>query len=236
MIMGDNTSNEANVKIGEKTIMQSRTSKLLGMDMDSDQKWKTHFNGLVTALDRRLFQIRRVAGHISGKGLKKVADSIWTSKLRYGLQLCTEVRTDESQKKNTDMIRVQKAQNRLMRVLTKTRRMDRTKIGELLEKTGMLSVNQTAAQIKYLEMWKATHNIDYPLKLEMVEGKRSGIATRQSQESKFKEINRTQIGKHSFVGDATKLWNQAPEQIKQAKTVWGVKKEIKKHCKTLPII
>ena len=84
-------------------------------------------------------------------------------------------------------------------------------------------------------MWKVTHVNDYPLKLEMVERKRNGLTTRQSQEAQFKEINRTQIGKHSFAGDATKLWNKAPEQIKNAKTIWSAKRVIKEHCKTLPI-
>jgi hypothetical protein len=93
-----------------------------------------------------------------------MANSLWTSKMRYGLQQCTEVGTEENQKKNTDMKVVQKAHNRLLRVLTRTRRMDRTKIKDMLDKTGMLSVNQTAAQIKLLQVWKITHTNDYPLK------------------------------------------------------------------------
>jgi hypothetical protein len=61
--------------------------------------------------------------------------------MRYGLQLFTEVRTEENQKKNTDLNVIQKAQNRLLRVLMRTRRMDRTKIKDMLDNTGMLSVN-----------------------------------------------------------------------------------------------
>ena len=44
----------------------------------------------------------------------------------------------------------QVAQNKLMRLLTKASYMDQTGTKELLEKTGLLSVNQTAASIKLL--------------------------------------------------------------------------------------
>ena len=46
----------------------------------------------MTALNKRLYTIKRLANHIPRNKLKKVADSLWTSKLRYGLQLCVKVR------------------------------------------------------------------------------------------------------------------------------------------------
>ena len=52
------------------------------------------------------------------KRLKKAADSLWTSKMRYVSQLCTEVWTEDNQKKNTGMNVVQKAQNKILRVLS----------------------------------------------------------------------------------------------------------------------
>ena len=38
----------------------------------------------------------------------------------------------------------------------------------------MMSVNQTAAQIKLLEMWKAKNTEDYPLKIEFQTTAREG--------------------------------------------------------------
>ncbi len=81
------------------------------MDVDADQRWNTHLQRLVRTLDRSLFHIRRLAGQISEKGLKKVTDSIWTSKLSHGLQLISEVRTCEAQSKSTDVHFYQKAQS-----------------------------------------------------------------------------------------------------------------------------
>ena len=71
--------------------------------MDEDQKWTSHYwgkNGLIPALNKKLFAIRRLANHIPREKLKNVVDCLWMSKLRYGLQLCTKVRLTEEERKN----------------------------------------------------------------------------------------------------------------------------------------
>ena len=45
----------------------------------------------------------------------------------------------------------------------------------------------------------------------------------------------TQINQSTFIKDATKHWNIAPIEIKQCKTLFSAKHEIKKFVKTLPI-
>jgi hypothetical protein len=70
MMLGNRNEGEARVEVGGKEIPQSRTTKLLEMNIDRDLKWSTHFNKLEGALDLRLFQIRRVAGLIPKKGLQ----------------------------------------------------------------------------------------------------------------------------------------------------------------------
>ena len=39
----------------------------------------------------------------------------------------------------------------------------------------------------------------------------------------------------TFYSDAARLWNKAPDAIKNSKTLFGAKKEIKKIILTLPI-
>ena len=40
---------------------------------------------------------------------------------------------------------------------------------------------------------------------------------------------------NTFIGDATRLWNKAPNSITNAKSIGIAKKEIKSFCKNLPI-
>ena len=235
MMIGEKEDANMKVKVGDALITRSRSAKLLGMDIDDDMKWKTHMQKLVVNLDRRLFQVRRMVGKISNKGLKKVADSIWTSKLRYGLQLLQEVRTKEEQLKNAGMSLIQKAQNRLLRTLNRKKRIDHVSITDMLESTNLLSVNQLAAQIKLVEMWKSATQEKYPVKMERMRSGENERVTRGSKGIKFKEKKRTTLRKNSFIGDGAKLWNNAPETIRNAKSIDSAKKAIKTYCKTLPI-
>ena len=95
----------------------------------------------------------------------------------------------------------------------------------------MLSINQLQAQIKLMEMWNAKYNNNYPLKIDTQKQTESGITTRGVTNSNFKHINTP----HTCIGDATKLWNEAPEGIKKASSINIAKSETKKYCKTLPI-
>jgi hypothetical protein len=132
--------------------MESKSAKLLGVVMDNDQKWKSHFcgkSGLLSSLNQRFFMVKRMSNHISKNKLCKVVDSLWLSKLRYGLQLCTEVRLTEEHPKKQYMTMAQRLQNKMLRILDGALVSDRksTKLS-----WNMLSVNQIAAQIKLTEI------------------------------------------------------------------------------------
>jgi len=62
--------------------------------------------------------VKRMSNHVSKKRLQRIVDSLWTSKLRYGLQSCTGggVRLTEDKPKNQVVARVKIAQNKMPRV------------------------------------------------------------------------------------------------------------------------
>ena len=73
--------------------------------------------GVISSLNQRLFLIKRFKHQVNPKQLQKVANSIWTSKLRYGLQIYSKVRTQDDIPNNASMEALQKAQNKILRVL-----------------------------------------------------------------------------------------------------------------------
>ena len=120
-----NSKNQSNVprkvRIGNSEVTESSNSKLLGIVIGNDKKWKDHIfgkGGLISTLNQRLFMIRRLSNHLSRPKLIKIAESIWMSKMRYGLQLFSEVRVHEEQTTTMEMSKIQIAQNQLLRVLT----------------------------------------------------------------------------------------------------------------------
>jgi hypothetical protein len=61
------------IKVGDHEILESMSAKLLGVVMDNDQKWKSHFCGkvgLLASLHQRLFMVKRISNHISTKKLR----------------------------------------------------------------------------------------------------------------------------------------------------------------------
>ena len=73
----------------------------------------------IPMLNKRLFLIKRLKNIYTC--LKKVAESICISKICYGVQLCARVRCNEDDVSQGDLKDLQKAQNKLLRFLNKTK-------------------------------------------------------------------------------------------------------------------
>ncbi len=73
---------------------------------------------------------------------------------------------------------VQRAQNKMLRVLDRAQIVDQKSTKRLLEEQNMLSLNQMSAQIKLTKMWKATNDPQYPIKMKTRENQEGGMGTR----------------------------------------------------------
>ena len=92
--------------------------------------------------------LRRLKNSVSQDSTKKVADSIYNSKIRYGLQLTEKIRWTKEDPKDTNSSLLQKAQNKMLRCINNSQLGDKIRTQSMLEKFKMLSVNQMNAQIK----------------------------------------------------------------------------------------
>ena len=70
------------IKIGNQIVKQESSTKLLGIILDDDQKWSSQINKLISSLNSRLFLIKRLNNYISKDRLKKIADSLYQSKIK----------------------------------------------------------------------------------------------------------------------------------------------------------
>ena len=206
----------------------------LGVTINEKENWSTQINekgGVIPSLNQRLYLIRRLKNQLSKERLRKVAESIWTSRLRYGLQLYGKVRQTNEDPLTKDMDNLQLAQNNLLRTLQNVRIKDKVSIDSMLKNQKMLSVNQLQAQIKLTEMWKASNLINYPLQIGK---KTSGTEARNTRSVTMENLNEPKT-LNTFIGDSTRLWNKAPCAVRTAKSIGIAKKEIKSSCKQLPI-
>ena len=80
--------------------MQEKSAKLLGVILDENQQWTSQIKGMggtINSLNSRLYTVKRLSNIISKNRVKRIYDSLYTSKLRYGLQLFGRVRCTEDE-------------------------------------------------------------------------------------------------------------------------------------------
>ena len=226
------------ILIGKEIVIQEKSAKLLGMTFESNQNWTEHIygsGGLLSSLNQRLFFIRRLKNHVGLQALLKISDSLFTSKIRYGLHLLGSVRWLDSDPTNQDLQALQKCQNKLLRVLNGSKISDKVSTKSMLLKLKIKSVNQINAQIKLNEMWKSVNIVNYPIKTNVLVRTEDMAQTRAVTNGHLKEAPITNASQRSFIHDATHIWNKTPLNIKQCKTYSSAKLAIKAFVVTLPI-
>ena len=238
IVNGKQADSDLSVQIGGEQVPRESSACLLGIKFQDTLQWKCHINGkggLQSALNSRLYIIRRLQSHLSKKAVLKIVDGLFTSKLRYGLQLYGKVRTKESDPECNDFKAIQLIQNKLLRSLNGSKIKDMIPTSSLLSKYSMLSVNQLNAQIKLVEIWKALNVDDYPLTVVKQTKDNSRVNTRADTKEKPIEIGKSVLVQKTCISDAIHVWNNAPEKIINSITLSQAKTEIKKFVRQLPI-
>ena len=131
--------------------------------------------------------------------------------------------------------RLQVTQNKCARFLHGSTLLDKINMKTIYKETKLLSVNQINAQIKLVEVWKSLNLKNYPIqwstRSEVM--KRTGLKDSNKPELQVK--GRSHLQTLTFSNDAAKIWNEAPKNIRESKTLVSAKKYIKLFVQTLPI-
>ena len=146
----------------------------------------------------------------------QTADSIFNSKIRYGLQLMGKVRSQsEDGGKQKDSKVIQLMQNKMVRLLNNVKISDKQSTISLFKNVNMLSVNQINAQIKLKEIWKAVNIVECPLKIVKMKDvlPERPLRSKNENESKLLEAGFSELSKKTFMSDRVRLWNKCPSDI-----------------------
>ena len=133
---------------------------------------------------------------------------------------------DEDGGLQKDLKAIQLMQNKMVRLLTNTKLSDKQTTSSLFKKVNMLTVNQTNAQIKLTEIWKAVNNVECPLKITKMKDvlPERSLRSKNEIENNLLEAGISEISKKTFVNDGVRLWNKCPGAIKQSKSLLMAKK------------
>ena len=86
-----------------------------------------------------------------------------------------------------------------------------------------------------LNVWKSQNSDTHPTKWTRRNETDPERRTRAADTNLLNEAHVGKILTSTFINDAAKIWNNAPECIKLSKTVYSAKKNIKMYTATLPI-
>ena len=140
--IGLKESEKLSFQIGEATIEESTSEKLLGAWINNNLSWSKHLRKLEDELHYRLYKLRRIEQVMPKSLLKKVADGIFCSVLRYELAIFCPIRTQENDPKPKCIEGIKVLYHDTMRLLCNSKRKSHTSIESMLEKLGWLSLNQ----------------------------------------------------------------------------------------------
>jgi hypothetical protein len=225
------------ILVGNTIVPKTTSTKLLGVIIDEKQEWQQQIKTLTSSLNQRLFVIRRVQNQLpKEKLLCVVHNSLWMSKLRYGLQLYLKAVLNEDETRSPILKTLQLSQNRMLRGINKSRISDKIRTKSMLKKFDLLSVNQLAVQIKLIEVWKSINVTGHPIKLENYSQHSSDLtATLRPFNRTYNDSAKFKISQSSFHVDAARVCNLAPNSVTASKSIGELKKTSTSYVKTLPI-
>ena len=235
LIINNKTKSMNTIRIGDNVINQEKSAKLPGMQLTDDLQWKEHIGKTINALRKRLFLITRLRNKLNGLSLKRISESLFNSKIRYGLLLCGKVRQFDQDPKQGLLHEIQLIQNKLFRTLNNSTLKDKIRTKNIAQDLNMLSTNQINAQAKLTEIWKILNVENYPQMGIQKQNREGPMLSRAASRGDLLVKGKTELRQSTFINDASKIWNNAPLTIKQSKTISSAKIEIKKFVKTLPI-
>ena len=220
------------LKFQSKKEIEERThEKLLGIWVSNDLKWTQHLSVLEKKLNHRLFTLRQIEQKVPRSLLKSVADGIFMSKLRYGLAIFWPVRLEDEDPHPAAIQGIKVVFNRVLRLLCGTVQENRMSVEKMLKKLGWLSINQMAAEVRLIEVWKALNlNTSLSGMFKKVVG-----PTRAASENRIKLAGNSKLRENSFLNPACKLWNRSPRGLVEAKSEGIARKEIRLFVKSLPL-
>ena len=177
-----------------------------------------------------------MTAHVPNKCLTPLIHGLIMSKIRYALPVFCEVRTTPGDAVSQPMKDLQVQLNTAVRCVQGVKLKDRFPIPELLQTVGVPSVNQLAIQTTLMEVWRHL-NLGLPASCSFVlrDEKSGERVTRKSEKNFLALPQHGGGGAGNFVRNGTKLWNIAPQELRDEKDFKCAKRIIKDFAESMPI-
>ena len=195
------------LKISENvTIISEPCVKALGVNIDTRLTFTEHVSSCCTKAARQLNAFSRISKNLDLKCRKLIFQSFVLSNFTY----CPLVWHFCGKQNNG---KIEKIQERALRILYDDYESECSK---LLDKSGAITMLQSRLNCIILEVFKSIHNANPLCIQDMFEIKKSSYSMRDSSKLVQSKRNTTTFGLRSFTYLGSKLWDDLPNDFKDA--------------------
>ena len=193
--------------VNQKAVKTSdKTEKLLGLQVAPSLDWGLHIEHVTKKLNHRLYLLRRVRDKVPLSKLITVAEAIFVSIIRYGIAVYLKPRLHEDPK-SEDSGKLQKYQNKMLRLLGRKTITDKVSSESLSIKFGIMSVNQLATYHYLMETYNIiNHGSSEKLQVKLMP------KSAHSKSLRVPLVKKTSC--RGFGYYAARLWNKLPAKIR----------------------
>ena len=133
ILFGLDTIDSMEIRLGDTTIPQVDTTKFLGIWIDRDLKWLTHFQKINLKIQNNIMLLNRLKNILTTHALKLIYYAQINSHLQYGILNWGNMLT------NSQIEKLQKLQNKCIRILSKK---DKINVAKTRKELGILSIRE----------------------------------------------------------------------------------------------
>jgi len=220
------------ITLSDAKIEEVPAAKLLGVWITNDLKFHKHIEKLTLDVKYSASLIWRVRRSLDSRVLRLMANGLIMSKIRYCAAVYGPeyVRLSETDPKSTRLQELQKVQNDALRLLTRNKRSDHVRIKDMLDQTGLMSVNQVCAYVSLIEYWKA-REFRVPILDSILEKCGHGSRTLRSDTNGLMKSTLDE----QYANTVAELWNKSSEKFKKTNLLIVAKMEAENLARSLPI-
>ena len=218
-----------NLKIGGCQVSSSSTMEILGYKFDSRLSSTPYIESMIKSLAQRLGIIRRLKARLPNDVLAMISRSIVLGKAQVYANLALKLRLIESDPIQGHAQRVQVILNDIARVILGLRRRNHVAINQLMDKSGLKSVNHIVAHSSGMLAWSMSHS-HHPLHDLFLEYSMDD-RTRQASENCLRMPD--QSNGNVALRNAFLIWN-ACEALRLAKSRHKARTTLTKFIRTIP--
>jgi len=225
------------LNIGGASVYESDSITLLGVTVSADLSWTAQYDAIKSSLRSTNGLLSRLSNFMPNRFLIPLIHGLQLSKVRYALPLFCDIRTSENDPASSNMQRIQIELNKGLRRVLGTTLADRCPVRDMVKEIGVPTANQLAIETTLMDVWRhINHDLPAVDQLVLVDEYVTGNKmTRRTGKGLLALPPLDESGSAKFVQQGTRLWNMAPQQLREEKIEERAKRLVREFSRSMPL-